>query len=270
MIRALIGALSLLLLSTSVFAAEPFPGLRKIEYEDYFPVHISYDPQVSQVLNKPLNDGPEHEGEPLVTRVLRTKIDRTKNEEVFIDFDPGPSVDPSGSCRIQVESILHGSSPAGASEQRPDLRDPTRRLGNIDSPNAEGRRDFEKLGGLADQPSRETALPFDSMNRTLVTPGDLDRIPMLREIHRMGRKGRMQVAEVQDAADFELPAQEVAGERERERSLGNGCSIRSSFRVDGFHRLQESALQQEGKEKSEGCAGKEDHSPQVRPGQRPP
>ena len=77
------------------FAAEPFPGLRKIEYKDYFPVTISYDPQITEVVNKPLNAGPEHEGEPLVTRALKTRIDREKSEEVFIDFDPGPSVDPS-------------------------------------------------------------------------------------------------------------------------------------------------------------------------------
>jgi hypothetical protein len=82
-------------LALPAFAAEPFPGLRKVEYKDYFPVTISYDPRITQVIGKPLNAGPEHEGEPLVTRALRTRIDRAKSEEVFIDFDPGPSVDPS-------------------------------------------------------------------------------------------------------------------------------------------------------------------------------
>lgn len=88
-------ALLLALLAVPAFAAEPFPGLRKIEYKDYFPVRILYDPQISQVVDKPLNAGPEHEGEPLVTRALKTRIDRAKSEEVYIDFDPGPSADPS-------------------------------------------------------------------------------------------------------------------------------------------------------------------------------
>jgi hypothetical protein len=95
MIRACAAALSLVLLPVSAFAAEPFPGLQKIEYKDYFPVKIFYDRQITQVVDKPLNAGPEHEGEPLVTRALKTKIDRAKGEEVYIDFDPGPSVDPS-------------------------------------------------------------------------------------------------------------------------------------------------------------------------------
>lgn len=93
--RSLCCSVLVLSLALPAFAAEPFPGLRTIEYKDYFPVKISYDPQITQVVNKPLNGGPEHEGEPLVTRALKTRIDRAKSEEVFIDFDPGPSADPS-------------------------------------------------------------------------------------------------------------------------------------------------------------------------------
>jgi hypothetical protein len=77
------------------FAAEPFPGLKKVEIDNYFPVKIFYDPQITQLIDKPLNaDRPKDDGSPLVTRMLKTRIDSTKKEEVFIDFDPGPSVDP--------------------------------------------------------------------------------------------------------------------------------------------------------------------------------
>jgi hypothetical protein len=80
-------------LSLPVAAAEPFPGLQPIEIEDYFKVRIFYDPKISQRMNEPLNPDAEG-GEPRVTRVLRTKIDRARDEEVWIDYDGGPSVDP--------------------------------------------------------------------------------------------------------------------------------------------------------------------------------
>lgn len=83
-----------LTLSIPLAAAEPFPGLQPIEIEDYFKVTIFYDPEVGRRVNEPLNPEGAQGGEPLVTRVLRTKIDRTKPEEVWIDFDPGPSADP--------------------------------------------------------------------------------------------------------------------------------------------------------------------------------
>jgi len=84
-----------LALALPAFAAEPFPGLKKVEIDNYFPVRIFYDPQITQLIDKPLNaDRPEDDGSPLVTRMLKTRIDRGKSEEIFIDFDPGPSVDP--------------------------------------------------------------------------------------------------------------------------------------------------------------------------------
>lgn len=83
-----------LILPIPLAAAEPFPGLQPIEIEDYFKVRIFYDPKISQGMNEPLNPEGAEAGEPRVTRRLRTKIDRTKDEEVWIDFDPGPSVDP--------------------------------------------------------------------------------------------------------------------------------------------------------------------------------
>lgn len=75
-------------------AAELFPGLRSLEFKDYFTATIFYDPKTSQVVNKPLNAEESEQGAPLVTRAIRTKIDRTKNEEVWIDYDEGPSADP--------------------------------------------------------------------------------------------------------------------------------------------------------------------------------
>lgn len=75
-------------------AAEPFPGLRSLEFKGYFTATIFYDPKISQVVNTPLNAEESEQGAPLVTRAIRTKIDRTKSEEVWIDYDEGPSADP--------------------------------------------------------------------------------------------------------------------------------------------------------------------------------
>lgn len=95
MIRRALCCLTLALgLCRPVAAAESFPGLRSVEYTGYLTVRIFYDPAISQLVDKPLNPEAGETGEPLVTRVLKTRIDRTKTEEVFIDYDEGPSADP--------------------------------------------------------------------------------------------------------------------------------------------------------------------------------
>jgi hypothetical protein len=87
-------ALCLSLPATAGPAAEPFPGLRRLEFKGYFTATLFYDPKISERVDKPLNAEESKEGAPLVTRVIRTKVDRTRNEEVWIDYDEGPSVDP--------------------------------------------------------------------------------------------------------------------------------------------------------------------------------
>ncbi|HKV12658.1 MAG TPA: hypothetical protein VJ725_31220 [Thermoanaerobaculia bacterium] len=84
-----------LALALPAVADEPFPGLQSIQITDYgLTGTIFYDPKISQVIRKPLNQEEADQGAPLVTRVIRTKIDRTKDEEVWIDYDEGPSEDP--------------------------------------------------------------------------------------------------------------------------------------------------------------------------------
>jgi hypothetical protein len=78
----------------AVEKAEPFPGLKLFEIKGYITARIWYDPEISQVVNKPVNPEGAETGEPLVTRVLRMRLDRTRPEEYFVDFDEGPSVDP--------------------------------------------------------------------------------------------------------------------------------------------------------------------------------
>lgn len=71
-------------------AADPFPGLQTYVAQGYSAGTIHYDPAISQLVNKRLTT----EDEPMVMRVFRTKLDRTKDEWYFVDYDEGPSDDP--------------------------------------------------------------------------------------------------------------------------------------------------------------------------------
>lgn len=73
----------------------PFPGLKSLAVsggESPSSQRISYDAALSEVIDKPL---PMEEGEPEVRRMLVTQLDRENKIRHFIDFDPGPSADPS-------------------------------------------------------------------------------------------------------------------------------------------------------------------------------
>jgi hypothetical protein len=80
----------------------PFPGLKTYTIaqsppDSYSPPQqISYDPSVSKILNtRPdVEFNSQGIGGIEITRVLLTKIDRTKNDRYYIDFDPGASNDP--------------------------------------------------------------------------------------------------------------------------------------------------------------------------------
>ena len=86
----LLAALLALLVSLPAVAEDPFPGLKTHEIKDYLTAVIHYDPQITQPVGKRLTG----EDEPRVVRVFRTRIDRTKDEWYFVDYDEGPSVDP--------------------------------------------------------------------------------------------------------------------------------------------------------------------------------
>ena len=80
----------------------PFPGLKTYTItqsspDSYSPPQqISYDPAVSRILNTRLDAEFNSQGIGGIetTRVLLTKIDRTKHDRYYIDFDPGASNDP--------------------------------------------------------------------------------------------------------------------------------------------------------------------------------
>jgi len=81
------------MLLLTLFAAapsDPFPGLKTHEIKGYLTVAVHYDPQITQPIGKRLTS----EDEPRVVRVFRTRIDRTRDEWYFVDYDEGPSVDP--------------------------------------------------------------------------------------------------------------------------------------------------------------------------------
>jgi hypothetical protein len=73
----------------------PFPGLAMLpipEGDSPFPGKVSYDVALSEVINKPIE---VEAGAPEITRLLATRLDRGAETRCFIDFDPGPSADPS-------------------------------------------------------------------------------------------------------------------------------------------------------------------------------
>lgn len=91
----------LLALSLTLFSAraeEPatsFPGLSSLPIPadlTPFPGKLSYDPALTQVVNKPLK--PE-EGAPEGQRLVATRLNREADSSYFIDFDSGPSADPA-------------------------------------------------------------------------------------------------------------------------------------------------------------------------------
>lgn len=95
--------LSILALSLALASAQaeekskssPFPGLATLavsEGEGPFAQQISYDSALAKVINKPIL---EEEGAPEITRLVSTTLERDGKTRYFIDFDPGPSADPS-------------------------------------------------------------------------------------------------------------------------------------------------------------------------------
>jgi len=71
--------------------AEPFAGLKTREIKGYLTAALHYDPEITEIVNRRLTA----EDEPLVVRVLRTRLDRARDEWYFVDYDEGPSADPS-------------------------------------------------------------------------------------------------------------------------------------------------------------------------------
>jgi hypothetical protein len=95
----LAGLASSLPLTAEETDASSFPGLKVINVagsDSPQGTRISYDPALAQVINKPLKASAADSGEPEITRLLAaTRVDREGQAKYTIDFDPGPSADPT-------------------------------------------------------------------------------------------------------------------------------------------------------------------------------
>lgn len=100
----ILAILGLSLVFTPVQAEEkarpsPFPGLAVLPVsggESPSSQQVSYDAALSKLINKPLAEkGANDGGTPEIMRLLSTRLDREGEGRCFIDFDPGPSADPS-------------------------------------------------------------------------------------------------------------------------------------------------------------------------------
>ncbi|QJE95790.1 hypothetical protein [Luteolibacter luteus] len=92
--------------------AIPFPGLATLKVSDGdgpFAQQVAYDASLAKVINKPIL---HEEGAPDVTRLISTKLDRTAKTSYFIDFDPGPSADPSYIVKDEKSGEPVGMIPA--------------------------------------------------------------------------------------------------------------------------------------------------------------
>lgn len=92
--------------------ANPFPGLATLKISDGDSIsgqHVSYDASFSKVINKAIL---HEEGAPDVTRLISTKLDREGKTSYFIDFDPGPSADPSFIVKDEKSGDPIGMIPA--------------------------------------------------------------------------------------------------------------------------------------------------------------
>lgn len=94
--RLAILALSITLVSARAEeSATSFPGLKSLPVpEDLtpFPGKLSYDPALTELIDKPLK---LEEGAPEGQRLVATRLNRETDARYFIDFDSGPSADPS-------------------------------------------------------------------------------------------------------------------------------------------------------------------------------
>jgi hypothetical protein len=93
-----------------------FPGLKTLPLEPVVDASqsptpsVSYDPRLSQVINKSMaviNKSLEPEDENR-KRVMLTQLDRTKPDKVYVDFDIGASADPSFALINQANGQLIG------------------------------------------------------------------------------------------------------------------------------------------------------------------
>lgn len=99
-------------------AASSFPGLKTLNVDGSDSPHatkISYDPALAEVINKPLNAaGAANNAEPEVTRLLVARLDREGEAKYTIDFDPGPSADPTFTISSEKSGERIGSIGADA------------------------------------------------------------------------------------------------------------------------------------------------------------
>jgi hypothetical protein len=103
-------ALLLTLISTRAEEApSSFPGLKSLAVpEDLtpFPGKLSYDPALTKVLDEKMA---VEDGAPDAQRLVSTRIDRENETRYFIDFDSGPSADPSFVITEEKTGVVLGS-----------------------------------------------------------------------------------------------------------------------------------------------------------------
>ena len=86
-----------------------FPGLATLaipEDDSPFAGQVAYDAKLAEVINKAL---PLEEGAPEIKRLIATRLDGEGGTSYFIDFDPGPSADPSFVITEQKSGKVLGS-----------------------------------------------------------------------------------------------------------------------------------------------------------------
>lgn len=90
----------------------PFPGLATLKVSGGhgpFAQEVAYHAALAKPINKRIL---EEEGAPEVTRLISTKLDREAKANYFIDFDPGPSADPSYIVKDEESGEPVGMIPA--------------------------------------------------------------------------------------------------------------------------------------------------------------
>jgi len=106
---AILALLLTLISARAEEAPSSFPGLKFLAVpEDLtpFPGKLSFDPALTKVLDEKMA---VEDGAPEARRLVSTRIDRESETRYFIDFDSGPSADPSFVITDEKTGVVLGS-----------------------------------------------------------------------------------------------------------------------------------------------------------------
>ncbi|MEK7951244.1 hypothetical protein [Luteolibacter soli] len=108
--RLAVLALSLTLISARAEeAASSFPDLKSLPVPENltpFPGKLSYDPALTKVLDEEMT---MEDGAPECHRLVSTRLNRENETRYIIDFDSGPSADPSFVIIDEKTGVILGS-----------------------------------------------------------------------------------------------------------------------------------------------------------------